>query len=230
MPVAAEPAAAEIRHVVPAGRGWSAVIGKGAVLTITDLHGEQAVDALIFCAGDPSERYDAPLTVLAQRAPVLSRGARLLSNRGAVLMTIVEDSFGAHDTLVGCCSGESNAVRFGEETRHLPSCRDNFLLELARYGMGKRDIVGNINFFMRVAIAEDGALAIVEGRPEPGHEVALRAEQDVLVVLSNCPQINNPANGFHPTPIAVAIRPPSRRRGSVRRAGPDQSKRISATA
>lgn len=210
MPIAADPAGAEIRHVVPAGRGWSARLVKGAVLTITDLHGEQAVDALIYRAGDPSERYDAPLTVLAQAAPVLALGARLLSNRGAVLMTIVADTFGAHDTLVGCCSGESNAVRFGEESCHLHSCRDNFLLELARYGMGKRDIVANINFFMRVAVAEDGGLAIVEGRPEPGHEVALRAEEDVLVVLSNCPQINNPANGFDPTPIAVAVRPPRR--------------------
>lgn len=207
MPAIADPAAARIRRVIPAGSGWSGLVGKGEVLTITDLYGEQAVDTLIYRAGDPSERYDAHLTVLMQAAAGLTRGARLLSNRGAVLMTIIEDTFGAHDTLVGCCSGESNAVRFGEATRHLHSCRDNFLIELGRYGLAKRDIVANINFFMRVEIEEDGQLAIVEGRPEPGHRVDLQAEQDVLCVLSNCPQINNPANGFNPTPIEIAIEP-----------------------
>lgn len=206
MPQASDPLTVGYCCIIPAGGCWSGIIRAGDVLAITDLVGEQAVDGLIYCAGDVSERYDAQATVLAQAGPILTRGTRLLSNRGRLLMTILEDTFGAHDTLVGCCSAESNAVRFGEASRHLHSCRDNFLLELARYGMSKRDIVSNINFFMRVQIEEDGRLAIIEGIPEPDHCVELRADMDVLCILSNCPQINNPANGFDPTPVEVSIR------------------------
>jgi urea carboxylase-associated protein 1 len=121
------------------------------------------------------------------------------------MATIAGDTLGAHDTLVGCCSAEGNTVRFGEETRYLHSCRDNFLIELAKHGMSKRDIVPNLNFFMPVPLEEDGRLAIVAGVDEPGHSVDLLAALDVLCVISNCPQINNPCNGFDPTPIEVII-------------------------
>jgi hypothetical protein len=194
------------RRVVPPGRSWSGLVSRGETLRITDLAGEQAVDALIYAAADSAERYDAQLTVLTQASSVVTRGTRLYSSRGRVMMTLAADTLGAHDTLVGCCSAEGNAVRFGEQARHLHSCRDNFLIELGRHGMSKRDIVANLNFFMPVPVAPDGRLAIVDGVRQPGHYVDLLAAIDVLCVLSNCPQINNPCNGFDPTPIEVTIR------------------------
>jgi uncharacterized protein len=194
------------RRIVPAGRSWSGIVQRGEMLRIIDLVGEQAVDFLIYCAADTAERYDAQLTLFENGSTAISRETRLLSNRGRELMTVTGDTHGAHDTLVGCCSSEANAVRFGEQAAHLHSCRDNFLIELAKHGMSKRDIVPNLNFFMPVPVEEDGALAIVAGVKRAGDYVDLQARIDVLCVLSNCPQINNPCNGFDPTPIEVVVR------------------------
>ena len=206
MAMAANKASTErYRHVVPAGRSWSGLVHKGETLRIIDLLGEQAVDFLVYRAGDTAERYDAQLTLLTFGSTAVTRGTRLLSNRGRELMTIVADTLGAHDTVVGCCSPEANTVRFGEQASQLHACRDNFLIELAKHGMSKRDVVPNLNFFMPVPVGNNGALAIVDGRKEPLHYVDLSASMDVLCVLSNCPQINNPCNGFDPTPIEVVI-------------------------
>lgn len=193
------------RSVVRPGGSWSGIVNAGEILRIVDVAGEQAVDMLLYCASDTAERYDAQLTVLMQKGPIIARGTKLYSNRGRVMATIVADTIGGHDTVVGCCSAESNSVRFGEDTLHLHSCRDNFLIELAKYGMSKRDIVPNLNFFMPVPVEEDGRLAIVDGVDEAGHSVEVLAEMDLLFVISNCPQINNPCNGFDPTPIEVSV-------------------------
>jgi urea carboxylase-associated protein 1 len=193
------------RHVVPAGGSWSGIVRAGETLRIVDLMGNQAVDTLLYRADDTAERYDAQLTVLAQVSPVVTTGTRLYSNRGRVMMIVAADTLGGHDTLAGCCSTESNAVRYGEDARHLHACRENFLIELAKHGMSKRDIVANLNFFMKVALEESGSLAIADGLAEPGHFVDLKAEMEVLCLISNCPQINNPCNGFDPTPIEVGI-------------------------
>ncbi len=199
--------ASRYRQVIPPGRAWSGLVRRGETLRIVDLVGEQAVDALIYASSDTSERYDAQLTLLTQASTAVTLGTRLYSNRGRALAAVVADTLGAHDTLVGCCSAEANVVRFGEPARHLHSCRDNFLAELARHGMSKRDIVPNLNFFMPVPVEEDGRLAIIDGADEPGHYVDILAAMDLLCVLSNCPQINNPCNGFDPTPIEVMIFP-----------------------
>lgn len=205
VPATSEPTSPRYRHVIPPGRPWSGVVGAGETLRIIDLVGEQAVDTLLYGAADTGERYDAQLTVLSQASPVVTCGTRLYSNRGRVMMTVAADTIGGHDTLVGCCSTEANVVRFGEEARHMHACRENFLMELAKYGMSKRDIVANLNFFMKVPVEQDGRLAIIAGVTEPGHYVDLKAEIDVLCVISNCPQINNPCNGFDPTPVEVMI-------------------------
>lgn len=207
MAAAPETPASRYRQVIPPGQAWSGHVRRGETLRVVDLEGEQAVDALIYAADDTSERYDAQLTLLTQASTVVTRGTRLYSNRGRAMAAVVADTLGAHDTLVGCCSAEANFVRFGEPARHLHSCRDNFLTELSRHGMSKRDIVPNLNFFMPVPVEEDGGLAIVDGADEPGHYVDILAAVDLLCVLSNCPQINNPCNGFDPTPIEVAIIP-----------------------
>jgi len=192
-------------QVVPAGAPWSRLLREGQTLRIVDLEGQQAVDALFYAAVNPAERYSMQDTLLGLGQPYIGVGARLLSNEGRAMVTVIADTCGRHDTMAGCCSCESNAVRFGHLTRYLHACRENFILELGRHGMTKRDIVPNVNFFMNVPISADGELAVVDGISAPGGSVDLRAEMDVLCVLSNCPQLNNPCNGFTPSPIRVLI-------------------------
>ena len=200
-----DPAGSLRDESVAARAGWSAILRAGQVLRIVDLRGQQAVDALFYNAADPGERYSAQDTLLAQRSAYVGLGTRLLSTEGRVLMTVVADTCGRHDTSAGACSCEANTVRFGHHTRYMHACRENFLLELMKHGLGKRDITANVNFFMNVPIGADGELAISDGLSEPGGHVELHAEMDVLVVLSNCPQVNNPCNGFNPTPIRTLI-------------------------
>ncbi|WP_028009094.1 urea amidolyase associated protein UAAP2 [Solimonas flava] len=203
--LARDPAAAVYDHVIPATQPWSGVVRRGQILRIVDLEGQQAVDTLFYNAADFSERYSAQDTLRAQNAAYVSTGTRILSSEGRTMLTVIADSCGAHDTSAGACSCEANTVRFGEHTRYMHACRENFLIEVAKHGMDKRDIVGNINFFMNVPVEPDGRLAIVDGVSKPGDYVELRAEMDVLCVISNCPQVNNPCNGFDPTPVRVLI-------------------------
>ncbi|MGO8865787.1 MAG: DUF1989 domain-containing protein [Alphaproteobacteria bacterium] len=194
-------------EVVPAGKPWSGIVKQGQLLRIVDLDGRQAVDFLCYNARDSEERYHAPNTIKASGTIFLTKGHVLYSDVARPIFTIVEDSFGGHDTIGGCCSAESNEMLYG--VKNCPGCRENFLAALARHGMGRRDIVPNINFFMRVPVAQTGEAAIALGASEPGTFVELRAEMDALAVISNCPQINNPCNDFKPTPIRVVIGEPN---------------------
>jgi len=200
-----DPAQAIYDYELPARQPWSKVVHKGQILRIVDVEGNQAVDTLIYNAADTSERYSAPDTVVRQGNIFITAGTQLLSNAGNVLMTVLNDTCGRHDTLGGACSMESNSVRYGLHKKHLHACVENYLLELSQYGMNKRDLVSNINFFMNVPVAADGTLEIVDGISEAGKYVDLRAEMDVLVLISNCPQINNPCNAYHPTPVRLLI-------------------------
>ncbi|SDP57666.1 hypothetical protein SAMN04487914_1185 [Arthrobacter sp. ok909] len=187
---------------------WSAVVAGGDVLTIVDLEGNQAVDCLLYAADDTAVRYSAAVTLAAQRSIVLTTGSVLRSDTGLPLMTVVADEVGVHDTIGGACSQESNTLRYGQHTREQHACVENFLIEGSRWGLGKRDLVSNINWFMNVPVDADGALGIVDGLSAPGKRVALRAEVDTLVLVSNCPQINNPCNGFNPTPVRMIVTRP----------------------
>ena len=178
------------------------------MLSIVDLGGNQAVDCILYSAADTSERYSAPDTIAAQGRIFLTTGSVLRSNRGNPLMTVVADECGNHDTLGGACSKESNTLRYGHHTKHQHACVENFLREGARHGLGKRDLVSNINWYMNVPVEEDGMLGIVDGLSRPGLTVTLRAEVDTLVLVSNCPQINNPCNGFDPTPVRMVVTRP----------------------
>jgi hypothetical protein len=200
---------AQIREdaIVPAGEPWSAWLRRGEVLRLIDLEGLQAIDFLCYNAGDPAERYNAANTIKLNRNIYLGKGSGLWSVRARKMMTIVEDSCGAHDTLYGCCSIEIDEVRFGKTNAR--SRQSNFEAELARHGLGEKDIVANINFFMNVPVAADGAIAIAEGRSKPGDHVDLRAEMDLLVVISNCPERDNPAAGFNPTPVRAIVYAPA---------------------
>jgi uncharacterized protein len=192
-----------VNTIVPAGAPWSGIVRQGQVLRITDLEGQQAVDFLCYNAADPQERYHAPNTLKAAGSIFLTTGHRLYSDIARPIFTIIEDQFGGHDTIGGCCSAPSNEMLYG--VKNCPGCRENFLTALSRHGLGRKDIVPNVNWFMRVPVAADGAAAVALGVSAPGCQVALRADMDALAVISNCPQINNPCNGFKPTPIRVEI-------------------------
>lgn len=192
-------------EVVPARAPWSTVVAAGDVLTIIDLRGNQAVDTLLYSAADTGVRYSAQATIAAQSNLFLRAGTVLRAEDGSPLMTIVEDEVGSHDTIGGACSQESNTLRYGHHTKHQHACVENFLLEGAKWGLGKRDLVSNINFYMNVPVDDDGTLGIVDGLSAPGKRIKLRAEVDTLVLVSNCPQINNPCNGFDPTPVRMVV-------------------------
>ena len=170
------PAAVLYEHVIPAGRPWSRVVRRGQTLRIIDSEGQQAVDALFYRADDPAERYSAQDTLRLQASAYIGVGTRLVSNEGRVMMTGVADTCGQHDTSAGCCSCESNAVRFGEPTKYQHACRENFLLELAKHGLSKRDIVANVNFFMNVPIDPAGDFTVVDGVSKAGDHVDLRSD------------------------------------------------------
>jgi urea carboxylase-associated protein 1 len=197
------PADALVDDVVLPGEPWTGVLSAGSVMRIVDLEGTQAVDTLCYDAHDTVNRYSAANTIRMQHHLFLSTGSVLRSTDGDALATIVADTCGRHDTVGGACSAESNTCRFGHHTRPMHNCRDNFLVGLARVGMGKRDLAPNINFFMNVPVTADGHLDIVDGISEPGNYVELRAERDTLFVVSNCPQLNNPCNGWNPTPVRI---------------------------
>lgn len=192
-------------HFIPAEAPWSGIVRKGQTIRIEDSYGQQAIDTLFYRADDFLERYSNQDTMRIQGAAYVGIGTKIMSNEGNVMLTMMADSCGRHDTSAGACSCESNTVRFGHETKYLHACRDNFILEVTKHGMSKRDIVPNINFFMNVPIKPNGEMTIVDGISSPGDYVELVAEMDVLCVISNCPQINNPCNGFDPTPIRVLI-------------------------
>jgi hypothetical protein len=190
-------------YTLAPGGEWSGVVRQGHLLRIVDLEGRQAVDFLCYAAADPSERYNAADTMKVAGTIHLTTGHGLYSDMGRPLMTIVADTCGRHDTIGGCCSAESNRLRYGVEGTS--NCRDNFLRALGRFGLGRKDIVANVNFFMNVPVTPDGRMAIADGWSHPGDHVDLRAETDVLVAISNCPQIYNPCNAGRPTPIRLTI-------------------------
>jgi len=195
-------------ETVPARAPWAHPLLAGQSLRIVDLGGNQAVDCLFFNLANTDERYSAPDTIAAQRNIFLVTGSTLLSNEGNPMLTVTDSTCAHHDTIGGACSRESNTLRYGHHTFHQHACVENFLDVGSRYGLTKRDLVSNINWFMNVPVGDDGTLGIVDGISAPGLYVEVRAEMDVLVVISNCPQINNPCNGFDPTPIEVVVTDP----------------------
>lgn len=184
---------------------WSAVVRKGQVLTIVDVGGNQSADCLIYNAADTDERYSVPDTLTWQGNAYVRTGTILRSNEGRPLMRVVANEIDRQDTIGGACSKESNTLRYGHHTQFQHGCRENFLSEAARHGLGARDLVSNLNWFMNVPVEADGALGIVDGLSAPGKRVAVRAEMDVLVIVSNCPQMNNPCNDFNCTPLRMIV-------------------------
>jgi len=206
-----QPADAIIDEICAAGEPWTQIIKQGQIFRIVDLEGNQAVDTLFYNAHYAVERYSTTQTICAQNNLYLTNGSKLYSNFGNVMLTIIADTCGRHDTLGGACAAESNTVRYALEKFPMHSCRDNFLYALTHdtaceeLNMTKRDIPSNINFFMNVPVTESGELEFVDGISAPGKYVEMRAEMDVLVLISNCPQLNNPCNAYNPTPIRLLV-------------------------
>ncbi len=202
-----DPKKAIFDEVVPSGRGFTHELSAGQIVRIVDLEGNQAVDTLFYNACDLDERYSASDTVRAQRSLYLTTGTKLVSSEGRTMLDIVADTCGRHDTIGGACSAESNQVRYALDKKFMHNCRDSFLLALSRYGRGmsKRDLASNINFFMNVPVTPEGGLSFEDGVSGPGRYVEMRAEMDILVLISNCPQLNNPCNAYNPTPIRLLV-------------------------
>ncbi|HET6390828.1 urea amidolyase associated protein UAAP2 [Hyphomicrobium sp.] len=196
------------RHVIPAGTYWMHVVQKGQTLRLLDLEGNQAADTLFFNADDPAERYSASDTIREQGNIYLTAGTVLMSDICRPMLTITADTVGRHDTLGGACATESNTVRYALEKKSMHACRDSYLLAIAeneQYGLSKRDIGHNINFFMNVPVTPDGGLTFEDGLSAPGKYVEMTAHMNVIVLISNCPQLNNPCNAYNPTPIEALI-------------------------
>jgi urea carboxylase-associated protein 1 len=202
-----DPDAAVYDVIVRAGEPWMKALRQGQTLRIVDLEGNQAVDTLFYNARDPGERYSAVDTLRAQGKLYLTTGTRLLSTQGRAMLVITADTCGRHDTLGGACAAESNQVRYALDKRSMHNCRDNFLAALAQADipLGKRDLTSNINFFMNVPVTPQGGLTFEDGISAAGRYVELRTLMDVLVLVSNCPQLNNPCNAYNPTPVRMLI-------------------------
>lgn len=200
--------AASYRQTVLAGDYWMHVVKAGQTLRILDLEGNQAADTLFYNAADPAERYSAMDTIRHQGNLYLTAGTRLMSSEGREMLEITADTCGRHDTLGGACATESNTVRYALEKKCMHACRDSYLLALMdhpQFGMDKRDITHNINFFMNVPVTPEGGLTFADGISASGKYVEMVAKMDVIVLISNCPQLNNPCNAYNPTPIEVLI-------------------------
>src|SRR5580704_7796411 len=207
-PSALSPETARLREIVPAGGYWVHRLEAGQIFRIVDLEGNQAADTLFFNADDPAERYSAVDTIRAQGNVYLGLGTILRSTEDHPMLEIVADLVGRHDTLGGACATESNTVRYALEKRTMHACRDSWMLAVAQHddlGLGKRDLSHNINFFMNVPVTTDGGLTFADGLSGPGQYVEMRAAMDIIVLISNCPQLNNPCNAYDPTPLEALI-------------------------
>jgi len=199
---------ASFRETVLAGDYFMKVVKKGQTFRILDLEGNQAADTLFYNADDPTERYSAVDTIREQGNVYLTTGSKLVSNDNNVMLEIVADTCGRHDTIGGACATESNTIRYSLDKKCMHACRDSWMLAIAEneeYGMTKRDITHNINFFMNVPVTKEGGLSFEDGLSAPGKYVELKAHMDTIVLISNCPQLNNPCNAYNPTPVEVII-------------------------
>ncbi|WP_416395807.1 urea amidolyase associated protein UAAP2 [Allohahella sp. A8] len=203
-----EPGDASSRTTIDAGDYFIGRVSAGQTMRILDLEGNQAADTLFYNAEQPAERYSATDTIREQGKVYLTTGSGLRSNLGNTMLEITADTCGRHDTIGGACASESNTVRYSLEKRCMHACRDSWMLAIGEhpeYGITKRDITHNINFFMNVPVTEAGGLSFEDGLSAPGKYVEMKAMMDLIVLISNCPQLNNPCNGYNPTPVELLV-------------------------
>ncbi|MEK8128889.1 urea amidolyase associated protein UAAP2 [Paenibacillus filicis] len=193
-------------HIIPAGDGWLHDLLPGQILRIVDVEGNQAVDTLFYSTGDPGDHYSAVKTIAQQRNLYLTAGSTLVAESGRELVQITADTCGRHDTIGGACSAQSNTVRYAHDTLPMHNCRDTFMRMLSsRSEYSKRELAPNVNFFMNVPVTPEGQLTFADGVSGPGRYVEMVALSPVTVLISNCPQLNNPCNAYNPTPAEVIV-------------------------
>ncbi len=205
-----EPRRALVAETLCGGQPWSRVLKRGEVLKLTDLEGGASVAALFFNAEQPLERYNMPDTLKAQHIARLTRGNVLYSDMGRVLCSVIADGAGWHDTITGHLRAETSRAKYGAGTYQAlrndfyRNTRDNFLIELGKYGLGKRDLHANVNFFVKVVADLDGNLKWESGT-RAGASVELRAELNVLAILSNTPHPLDPSPRYAPKAAGLAV-------------------------
>ena len=225
---------ATIEETLRGGQSWSRRLRRHQRLRITDVEGRACVSALLYNARDPLERYNMADTLKAQYTAFLTAGRVLYSDMGRVLASIVDDSCGWHDTISGTGGAEP---RLGDGSYQKlrndfhRNGRDNLLVALGKHGLGKRDVVANVNFFVRVGVDAAGRIGWVAGNSRPGAAVELRFEMDTLVVLSNTPHPLDPAPEYRPSPVALAILdgPPAGPDDPCRRSRPENGRGFALT-
>jgi len=203
-----KPEDAVFRQVVGAGDYFLHDVLKGQKFRVVDIEGNQASDSLFYNTHNKEERYSAENTIREQMNIFLTTGTVLRTNYNNPMLKIVADNCGRHDTLGGACATESNTVRYAIEKKFMHACRDSWMLacnEKPEFGLKKRDITHNINFFMNVPVNEDGYLTFADGISAPGFYVEFEALMDTTILISNCPQLNNPCNAYNPTPIEILV-------------------------
>lgn len=190
-----------------AGEGWMHELKKGQTFRIVDLGGNQAVDTTFYDLNNPQDHYGAVPTIAMQENIYLTTGSILRTESGKPILEIVADLCGRHDTLGGACSSQSNTVRYAREKIDMHNCRDSFMLQFAKKDefYMKRDLAPNINFFMNVPVTKEGGLKFDDGVSAPGYYVEMQALDDVMILISNCPQLNNPCNAYNPTPVRLVV-------------------------
>jgi urea carboxylase-associated protein 2 len=211
---------------VRGGSAWSHVLKRGTALRITDIEGGANVGALFYNFEIPAERYNMPDTLKAQQIAHVTKGFVLYSDMGRILCSVTEDTCGWHDPLCAHLNAEAVQAKYGEASYQAVrndfhrNSRDNFLIELEKFGLTLRDLSPNVNFFSKVVVQDDGALEFVPNHSRAGNFVDLRAEMNVLVVLDTCQHPLDPDPSYHPHPIVVSIR-------KVARPSPDDPCRLS---
>jgi len=196
---------------LPGGQATSLILRRHQTLRLTDPSGTATVAGLIYRADAPLERYNMPDTLKAQHTAFLTTGRVVMSDMGHVLLSIIDDTCGWHDTLSGHQDAADSLLKFGpgsyQERRNdrIRNTRDNFLVELGKHELGARDLHANVNFFTKVVVDPNGALRYVSGNSHPGAWIELRAEMAVLIVLSNTPHPLDPSTTYAPAPIALIV-------------------------
>ena len=197
--------------VIPGGAHWSLTMKAGFTLRLTDVEGGANVGMLFYNPLNPLERYNAPDSLKCQHTFKLTKGNCLYSDMGRIFCSIVEDTYGWHDTVCGNSTRQIIEDRWGVTTyqtarnERTQNGLDSFLVEAAKYGLGKKDLAANVNWFSKVMPNAEGDLAFVSVAADPGAQVDLRFEMDTLVLFHTCPHPLDPSPTYAPKPVTFDV-------------------------
>lgn len=194
---------------VPAGTHWSGSVRRGTTLRLIDMDGGANISTVFYNADEKLERYNMPDTLKAQHIAYLTAGRVLYSDMGRVLCSVIADTCGWHDTLSGMTDAAQIRAKYGDapyQSQHnamYRNARDSLLIEVGKYGLGKRDLMANVNFFSRVVVEDDGSMRHVPGNSKAGDYIDLRCDMNVLVALSSNPHPLDANPQYTPKPLKL---------------------------